>query len=96
MLKVLEGFHHWEARHIMGMMGKRVAGGEWEYPLVVVSLEVAGLRSMYEYSWRLQVTMVAKVACRHIYELHTETERRTGTIRMIRWQDQDVVQEYEE
>ena len=42
MLKVLEGFHHWEARRITGMTAKCVADGEWEYPLVVAALEAAG------------------------------------------------------
>ena len=34
MLRVLTGFHHWAAQWITGMMAKRGAGGEWEYPSV--------------------------------------------------------------
>ena len=29
MLKVLEGFHHWEEQRITGMIAKLGAGGEW-------------------------------------------------------------------
>ena len=31
-LKVLEGFHHQSAQRITGIMAKRKAGREWEYP----------------------------------------------------------------
>ena len=41
MLKVLEGFHHRAARQITGMIEKRVADGDWEYPPVVAALESA-------------------------------------------------------
>ena len=34
-LKVLDGFHHREARRITGVTEKRGASGYWEYPLVV-------------------------------------------------------------
>ena len=35
MLKVLEGFHHWEARWIAGMTDRRTEEIEWKYPPVV-------------------------------------------------------------
>ena len=34
-LKVLDGFHHREARRITGVTEKRGASGYWEYPPVV-------------------------------------------------------------
>ena len=32
MLKVLEGFHHRSEQKITGLIAKRGAGGEWDYP----------------------------------------------------------------
>ena len=43
MLKILEGFHHWVARQIAGMVAKCVVNGKQEYPLVAAALEAAGL-----------------------------------------------------
>ena len=66
------------------------------HPLVVAALEAAGSYHMHEYIWRSQKIIVAQVACCPIYELCTEADRRPGTSRMMRWWDQDVVQESEE
>ena len=60
-LKVLEGFHHRAFRRIKGMTTKRVAGGEWEYPLVVASLEASAFHPIQEYIHRRQVTIAAQV-----------------------------------
>ena len=49
MLKVLEGFHHRVARQITGLMAKRGAGGDWEYPPVVEATEAAGIHHIGEY-----------------------------------------------
>ena len=49
MLKVLEGFHYRAARHITGLMAKRGAVGEWEYPLLVGEMEAAGLHLICVY-----------------------------------------------
>ena len=95
-LRVLEGFHHFESMRITGMAGKRVTDREWEYPPVVAALEAAGLHSIQEYICRRQTTIVAHVACRPIYELYVETEWRTGTIQRMGCWDQDMVHEPEE
>ena len=49
MLKVLEGFHHREARRTMGMAKTHGAGGEWEYPPVVAEMEAAGIHPIRDY-----------------------------------------------
>ena len=78
------------------MMATRGAGREWEYPLVVAALETAGLHPVMEYIRRRQATIAKKVACRPIYELCVEAERRPGTRRRMIYWDQDVVNEPEE
>ena len=40
--------------------------------------------------------MTENVACRPIYEICIEVERMPRMIRMVRWWDQDVVNEPEE
>ena len=37
-LNILEGFHHWAARHITGMKTTYGAAGEWYYSLMVVAI----------------------------------------------------------
>ena len=49
MLKVLEGFHHRAARRITGMTAKRGAGGEWDYPLEVETMETVGIHPIGVY-----------------------------------------------
>ena len=93
MLKVLEGFHHREARRITGMMATRGAGREWEYLPLVEALEAAGIHPIMKYIRRQKATIAEKLACRLIYELCVEAEWRPGTSGMMRWWDQDVVNE---
>ena len=57
MLKVLEEIHHRAARWITRMMAKQGAGGEWGYPLVVDSMEAAGIQTIGVYIRRLQATI---------------------------------------
>ena len=63
MLKVLEGFHQWLARRIMGMTANRGAGREWECAPEVAGMEAAGLHPIGEYIRRRQGTIVENVAC---------------------------------
>ena len=95
-LKVLEGFRHRAERRITGMMETRGAGREWEYPSVVAAMEAAGLHPIREYSRRRQAALEEKVACRLIYALCAKAEWMPGTIRMVRWWDQEVVNEPED
>ena len=95
-LKVLEGFHHRVARRITGMTATRGVGGEREYPPVVAAMESAGLHTIVDYIRRRQENIAEKVACCPVYKLCVEAERMPGTIRMVRWWYQDVVNEPEE
>ena len=96
MLNILEVFHHRAYRNISGITEKGVADGTWEYPPVVAALEAAGLYTIQEYIRRRRVTIAAQVASLPIYELCIEADPSPGKIRIMRWWDQDVVQEYEE
>ena len=96
MIKLLEGLHHQAARRIMGRTQKRGAGGEWEYPPLVEAMEAAGLHSIWEYIRSLKTTIVGKVVCRTIYELYSKAQPMPGTRRMVRWWDQDLVNETKE
>ena len=96
MLKVLKAFHHRAARHITGMTVKRGAGGEWEYSAVEEEMYAAGIHPIGIYTKRRQMNIAEKVACRPVYTLCTEAERMLGTSRMMRWWDQDAVNQPEE
>ena len=96
MLKIMEGFHHRSARRIARMTMKLVTDGMGEYTPVVAALEAVGLYPVQEYILIRQVLIVAQVACWHIYELCTKAEQRPRKSRMIRWWDQDMVQESNE
>ena len=48
MLKVLDGFHHWVDRRILGMTAQRMEDREWDYLLVADVLEAAGLWKIKE------------------------------------------------
>ena len=63
MLKVLEGFQHRAAQRIMGLMEKRGAGGEWQYPSVLEAMEAAGLHTIGVYIMRRQADTAERVAC---------------------------------
>ena len=71
-IKVLEGFHHREARRITRITEKRGAGGEWEYPLVVESMEASGLHPIGVYIRRRQTIIAERVDYCPICELCTE------------------------
>ena len=66
MLNFLEGFRHQASRWITGVTVEHVAGGEWEYNLVVATLEAAGLHPIQEYIWIQQANIVSHVECRPI------------------------------
>ena len=93
MLKVLTAFHHWAAQRITGIMAKREAGREWEYPAVEEAMDYAGIQPIRVYIKRRQMTIADRVAFRTVYALYTEAERMLGTIWIVRWWDQDVVNE---
>ena len=57
MLKVLEGFQHQATLRITGMTENRGAGGEREYPLVVETMETAGIHPVGVYIRRQKVTI---------------------------------------
>ena len=43
-IKVLEVFHHWLKRRILGMTAQSTTKGDWECPPVDEALETAGIR----------------------------------------------------
>ena len=96
MLKVLEVFHQQVARQITGMTETNGSGRGWGYPLVLAALEAVGIYPIMEYIRRRQATITEKVSCRLIYEICFDVERMPGTIWMMRWWDQYVVNEPEE
>ena len=60
------------------------------------SMEGAGLRPIGEYIRRRQADISERADFRPIYDIYTEAERMPGTIRTIKWWDQDVVKEPDE
>ena len=96
MLNVLEGLHHREARRITGMTANRRAGGEWDYPSVVGEMKTVGLHPIGVYTRSRKETIAEMVAFCPIYELFTEDDRMPGTSRLVRWWEQDTVNEPEE
>ena len=95
-LKVLERFYHQAARRIKGLMVTHWAGREWEYPPVVKAMESSELQPIGEYIKRRHVTISERVAYHLIYELCTEAEKIPRTSQMVRWWEQDAVNEPEE
>ena len=55
-----------------------------------------GLPPIGVYKQRQNMTISERAAFRPVYAFCTETERIPGTRRMVRWWDQDVVNEPEE
>ena len=47
MIKLLEGFHHWSYRRILGMTDLHTTGGDLEWPPVVDALDTSDL-------WRIK------------------------------------------
>ena len=74
MLRILEGFHHRSEKQITGMIEKRGAGRDWEYPLVVAAMEAAGIHPIREYIRRQKATISVMAACRPMYELSVKAE----------------------
>ena len=92
----MAGFHHRVARQITGMMAKRGAGEEWEYPLAVEAMEAAGIHPTGVYTKRRQPSIEERVSCHPIYALCTEAERIPETSRLVQWWYQDAVNEPKE
>ena len=63
---------------------------------MVTEIESAGIHPIREYIRRRQTNIAEKVDCHSIYELCAEVGQMLGTIQMVRWWDQDVVNEPEE
>ena len=59
-LKLLEEFHHREAREITGMTATCGVDGEWGPPPVVAEMEAVGLQPIQEYIRKRQETMSKK------------------------------------
>ena len=93
MLKVMKGLHHQAAQWITCMTENRGAGRECEYPLVVEEMEAAGIHPIGMYIMRRQATIAERVYCRPIYKIFTEAERMPGTSRLVKWWEQDAVNE---
>ena len=55
--KALEGFHHWEARNIVGMIPNHQTEGTWVYPPIGVALAMLGLEEIRVYIARQQNTV---------------------------------------
>ena len=96
MIKVLERLHHRAAQRITGMTAKRGTGREWGYPSLVEAMEAADIHPIWAYIRRRQAKIAERVACRPIYELCMEADQMPGTIQLVRWWEQDVVNEHEE
>ena len=58
-------------------------------------MEFTGLHLIRVYISRKQETIAESVACRPIYDLCKEVDRIPGTSRLVRWWDQDAVNEPE-
>ena len=63
---------------------------------MLAAIDVAGIHTIVEYIRMRQATINEKVACRPIYELCVEADWMPGASRILRWWDQDVVNEPEE
>ena len=96
MINFLMRFHQQASSHITGMTTACGEGREWEYLLVVATLKSSGLHPIREYIRRRKTPIAEKVECCPIYELCVEVDWRPGTIHMMIWWDQDVVNEPEE
>ena len=78
-LKVLDIFHHWVARRILGKTDCRTVNEEWEWPPVADSLEIVGIYPIEEYIQRQQATITVHITSRTIYELYTGAEKIPGS-----------------
>ena len=81
----------------MGLMEKCGAGGEWEYPTVVETIEYMGIHPIWEYIRRRKATIADMVDCCPVYMRSAmRGERMTETIWMVQCWEQDAVNEPEE
>ena len=96
MLKVLTEFHHRAAKHITGMTAKCGGGGDWYCPAVDEEMDATGHHSIGVYIKRWQTNLSQRVANCPIYALCKVVEKMPGTSRLVRWWDQDAVNELEE
>ena len=87
MLKVFEGFRHQTERRITGMTATCGAGREWEYPLVMASIDDTLLHTIGEYITSWHATIAEKVVYCPIYELYVNLEWMSGTNWMVIWWD---------
>ena len=74
-MTVLEDFHNRIARRIAGMMAQRGDGGEREWALVNVALEVTDIWPIRKYLQRRQAKRAEYVKGRTIYKLCTGPDR---------------------
>ena len=96
MLKILTAFHYRAAQQITAMTEKLGAEGEWKYPAVDEAIDSMGIHPIGVYIKRQKTNIAERVACWYGYALFTEAERIPGTIHMVRWWDQDLVNDTEE
>ena len=68
---------------------------EWEYLPVTDVMEAERIWTIKEYIQRRQATIAAEVDLMPIYEMCTGAEHIPGSIRMMRWWDQDMGREEE-
>ena len=59
-------------------------------------MEFAGIQPIGIYTKRKNMNIAERVACPTVYALYTEAERMLGTSRMVRWWDQDTVNDTKE
>ena len=59
-------------------------------------MDTSGLHHIGMYIRRRQEIIAERVACRPIYDMCTEEEQMPGTSRLVRWLDQDALNESEE
>ena len=89
MIMVIEGFHHRISRSNTGRTERKGDFGEWEWALVGAELETMGIWMLREYTRRRQETNTEYVAGRPILELCTYKYRMEGSIRFLRYWNQD-------
>ena len=59
--------------------------------MVEEDIDSEGLHPIGVYIKRRQMTIAERMACRTVYVFCAEAERIPGTLRMMRWWDQDAV-----
>ena len=59
-------------------------------------MDSADVHPIGVYIKRWQTTIADRVSCQPVYALFAEAQRIPGTIRMVRWWDQETLNEPEE